>query len=130
MVAAMSSLVRSARPCVVGLLALSLVLGINGLEGAIHSVHHLSAPEPAHPHETDGHAEEQGGAPAGALEETCHVAAAASHLAATAVEALPVIGPSTAEAGMVPLGLRDAPRRAWREPARGRAPPSSRPLPG
>ena len=125
MVAAMSGPLRSARPFLVALLTLALVLGINGFMGAIHSVHHLPAPETAHPHETDGHEDEQNGAPA----EPCQVAAAATHTAAIAVAALPVIGPSTAEAQLVPLGSQDSPDLAWREPARGRAPPFSRPLP-
>lgn len=125
MVAAMSSLPRRARPVFVTLLALTLVFGINGLEGAIHSVHHLSVPETGHPHETDSHEDEQNGVP----ENPCPVAAAASHTAAIAVESLPVIGPSTAEAQLAPLGSKDWPDLAWREPARGRAPPFSRPLP-
>src|SRR5438552_2806550 len=44
MVPAMSGLLRSARPCVVALLAAALVVGINGFEGAIHSVHHSLVP--------------------------------------------------------------------------------------
>jgi len=126
MVAPMSGLLRSARSCVVALLALALVLGIDGFMGAIHSVHHLPAPETARSNETDGHEDEQGGAP----EEPCQVAAAVAHTAAIAVEALPVIGPSTAEAQLLPLGSQDSPSLAWREPARGRAPPFSRLLPG
>jgi hypothetical protein len=118
-------LVQRARPGLVSLLALTLVFGINGLEGAIHSVHHLPVPETAHPPETDGHENEQNGAP----EEPCQVAAAAAHTAAVAVEALPVIGPSTAEAQLVPLRSKDRPDLEWREPARGRAPPFSLPLP-
>jgi len=125
MVAAMSDLVRRARPGIATLLALTLVLGINGLEGAIHSVHHLSVPETAHAHEADGHEDEQKSTP----EEPCPVAAAASHAAAVVLEALPVIGPSSAAAQLVPLGSQDWPDLARREPARGRAPPFSRPLP-
>lgn len=125
MVAAMPSLVRRAQLGLVTLLALTLVFGINGLEGAIHSVHHLPVPEAAHPHETDGDDNEQNGAP----EEPCQVAAAAAHTAAVAVEALPVIGPSTAEAQLVPFRPKDRPDLEWREPARGRAPPFSLPLP-
>src|SRR6266496_3972535 len=104
MVAAMSSLLRSGRPGVVTLLALALLLGMNGLEGAIHSVHHLSSIGTAHAAEADRHADGQNEAPVGATEEGCQVAAAASHLAAIVVEALPVIGPSTAESPMVALG--------------------------
>jgi hypothetical protein len=124
MVAAMSKLLRRARPGLVVLLALALVLGINGLVGAIHSAHHLPILETAHQHDRDGHETEQSGAP----EEPCQLAAAASHTSAIAVEALPVIGPSTAEAQLVPLESRDWPNLAWRESARGRAPPASRPL--
>lgn len=125
MVAPMSGLLRLARPSALALLALTLALGINGLEGAIHSVHHLSAPATAHPHETDSEEDERSGAP----EEPCQVAAAASHMAAIAAEALPVIGPSTAEVELVPLRQQDAPRAAQRAPAHDRAPPSPRPLP-
>ena len=125
MVAAMSRLLRRARPGRGTLLALTLGCGINGLEGAIHSVHHLSVPETVHAHETDGPEDEQSGAP----EEPCQVAAAAAHTAAIAVEALPVIGPSTDEAQILLLGSQDSPDLAWREPTRGRAPPLSRPLP-
>ena len=125
MVAAMSDLVRRARPGIVTLLALTLVLGINGLEGAIHSVHHLSVPETVHAHGTDGHEDEQKSTP----EEPCQVAAAASHTAAVVLEALPVIGPSTAAVELVPLGSQDWPDLARREPVRGRAPPFSSPLP-
>jgi len=126
MVAAMSDLVRRARPGIATLLALTLVLGINGLEGAIHSVHHLPVPETVHAHETDGHENEPKSTP----EEPCQLAAAASHTAATAGDALPAISASAAEARLVPLGSRDWPDLASREPARGRAPPFPRPLPG
>lgn len=121
MVPAMSGLLRSPRPCVVALLTSALVLGINGFVGAIHSVHHLPAQAQAH--------DEQGGAPAGAPDETCPVAAAASHIVATAVEPPPVLGPVSPSARLRTPGLRDAPRLAWREPGSGRAPPSPRSLP-
>jgi len=121
MVAAMSGPLRSARPCLVALLTLTLVLGLNGFTGAIHSVHHLPAPETTHPHETDGHENEQSGVP----EAPCPVAAAAAHTAAITVEALPVVGPSTAEAQLVPLVSQDSPSLGRREPSRGRAPPLS-----
>ena len=55
MVPAMSGLLRSARPCVVVLLTLALVLGINGFVGAIHSVHHLPAPVETHAHGAHDH---------------------------------------------------------------------------
>jgi hypothetical protein len=121
MVPAMSGLLRSARPCVVALLTLTLVLGINGFVGAIHSVHHL--PVQAHAHD------EQGGAPADTPDETCPVAAAASHIAATAVEPPPVLGPGSALSRLGTPGLEDTPRIAWREPGSGRAPPLVRSLP-
>jgi hypothetical protein len=120
MVPAMAGLLRSARPCVVALLTLALVLGINGFVGAIHSVHHL--PAQAHAHD------EQGGGPGGTPDETCPVAAAASHIAATAVEPPPVLGPVSALARLGTPGLEGAPRIAWREPGSGRAPPSPRSL--
>src|ERR1700687_2702766 len=81
MVPAMSGLLRSARPFLIALLATALVVGSNGLDGAIHSVHHPLAPVLSH--ERDGHGHEGQGAPAGAPDETCPVAAAAPHLAAT-----------------------------------------------
>jgi hypothetical protein len=129
MVAAMSSLLRSARPGVVTLLALALLLGMNGLDGAIHSVHHLSPITMTHVAEADGHEDGQNEVPAGTAEESCHVAAAASHLAAIAVEALPAVGPSTAESPMVVLGRQGSSRVLQGKPAHQRAPPSLRSLP-
>jgi hypothetical protein len=129
MVPAMSGLLRSARPGVVALLTFVLVLGINGLLGAIHSVHHLPTPLEARSHDTQGHGHGgQAPAPAGAPDETCPVAAAALHLAATAVAGPPVPAPLTAEAELEAAGPQDAPRAAWREPGSGRAPPSLRSL--
>lgn len=104
MVAAMSRLLRSARRGVVTLVALVLLLGLNGLDGAIHSVHHLSSITMGHVAEAEGHEDGQSEFPVGATEESCHIAAGASHLAAIVVEALPVIGPSTA--GSKPLSAR------------------------
>jgi hypothetical protein len=125
MVPAMSGLLRSARPCVVALLTLALVLGINGFVGAIHSVHHLPAPVETHSHESRGHGHgEQAPAPAGAPDESCPMAAAALHLAATEVAALPALDPSPAEAELVAPRQKDKPRLAWRQPGSGRAPPS------
>jgi hypothetical protein len=130
MVPAMSGLLRSARPCVAALLTLALVLGINGFVGAIHSVHHLPAPVETRSHGAHGHARgEQAPAPAGTPDETCPVAAAALHLAATEVETLPGLAPSPIDAEPVAPGAQDAPRVAWREPGSGRAPPSLRSLP-
>jgi hypothetical protein len=127
----MSGLLRSARPSIAALLTLALVLGINGFVGAIHSVHHLPALAESH----DRHAVEPGqedgerGAPVGAPDETCPVAAAALQLAGAAVGTPPALDPSPARATLVTLGRQDKPRAAWREPARGRAPPSLRSLP-
>ena len=115
MVAAMSGLLRSARACVVALLAPALVLGVNGLVGAIHSTHHLPAPAESHEHDAPG--------------ESCPVAAAALHMSATMVEAPPALGALSSVAQLVALGTPDGPRIVWREPARGRAPPSLRSLP-
>jgi hypothetical protein len=130
MVPAMSGLLRSARPCVAAPLTLALVLGINGFVGAIHSVHHIPALVETRSHDAHGHGHgEQSPVPAGAPDETCPVAAAALHLAATAVAALPVLDRAPAGAEMVEPGPKDALRAAWREPGSGRAPPSFRPLP-
>jgi len=129
MVAAMSSLLRSARPGVVTLLALAILLGMNGLDGAVHSVHHLSSIWMAHVAEAEGHEDEQNEVPVGATEESCLVAAAASHLAAIEVETLSVIGPSTAESPMVVRGPQDTSRLTQGEPAHERAPPSLRSRP-
>jgi hypothetical protein len=128
MVAAMSRLLRSARPGVVTLVALVLLLGLNGLDGAIHSVHHLSSITMAHVAEAEGHEDGQSEFPVGATEESCQVAAGASHLAAIVVEALPVIGPSTAGSPMVVLGRQDSSRVPQGKPAHERAPPSLRSL--
>ncbi len=130
MVPAMSGLLRPARPCVVALLTLAFVLGINGFVGAIHSVHHLPAPVETRSHDAHGHAHgKQDPAPARGPDGTSPVAAAALHLAATAVAALPVLDPAPAEAELVAPGPQDAPRLAWRESGSGRAPPSLRSLP-
>ena len=110
------------------LLALTLVIGMNGFDGAIHSVHHLPAPVESHEH--DGHAHDGEGhrAPAGVPDETCPVAAAALHLCATTAEAPPVLDALSPVALLVTLGTPDGPRIIWREPAHGRAPPSLRSL--
>ena len=130
MVPAMSGLFRSARPLVVTLLAVALVLVINGLEGAIHSAHHLPAPVETHGQVDPGHRHDpQRGAPVPGTEEPCAVAAAASHIAATAVEAPPALVPVPAALELVALGAPNAPRIAWREPGSGRAPPLVRSLP-
>jgi hypothetical protein len=125
MVTAVSGLLRSVRPCVVALLTTALVLGVNGFVGAIHSVHHLPAPVETHAHgvHDNGHGQPDP-APAGAPDESCPVAAAALHLAATQVAALPALDPSPAEAELVAPRQQDKPRLAWRGPGSGRAPPS------
>jgi hypothetical protein len=111
----------------VALLSLALVLGINGFVGAIHSVHHLPAPVETRSHDAHGHGHgDETPVPAGTLDQTCPVAAAALHLAATEVEALPVLDPSPIDAELVASGAQDALRAAWREPGSGRAPPSYR----
>ena len=134
MVPAMSGLLRSARPCVAALLTTALVLGINGFVGAIHSVHHLPAPVETHASgaQDQGHDRGHGqpdSAPADAPDESCPVAAAALHLAATEVAALPALDPSPAEAELVAPRQPDKPRPAWSEPGSGRAPPSLRRIP-
>ena len=129
MVPAMSGLLRSARPFLMALLATALVVGSNGLDGAIHSVHHPLAPVLSHERDGHGHEGEGQGAPAGAPDETCPVAAAALHLAATTTETPPVLGALSPVALLVALGTPDDPRITWREPAHGRAPPSLRSLP-
>lgn len=121
----MSRLLRSARPCVAAALTLALVLGINGFVGAIHSVHHLPALADTRSHDMNGHGHgKQAPAPAGAPDKTCPVAAAALHLAATAVAAPRVLDPAPAEAELAAPGRQVAPRAAWKEPGSGRAPPS------
>jgi len=130
MVRAMLGLPRSARRSLVALLVPLLMLGVNGFVGAIHSAHHLPAPAKALVHQTHdrgqhGHAP----APTSSSQEACPVAAAVLHLAGTGVEALPSLELSPAEAGLVALGLQDSSRAAWKEPACGRAPPSSGSLP-
>ena len=130
MVPGMSGPLRSARPCLVAVLTTALVLGINGFVGAIHSVHHLPAPVETH---ADGAHEHGDGkpdaAPAGAPDPGCPVAAAALHLAATEVAALPPLAPSADEAELVAARPQNAPRQASQEPGSGRAPPSIRSLP-
>lgn len=124
----MSGAARLVRPSLVMLMALGLVLGAYGFDGAIHSAHHLLASEAFHPHAADDSADERGASDA-EPEQACHVAAAASHAAATAVEALHVIAPTAADSGMLPLVTRQTPRLPWTDPDRDRAPPVSRLLP-
>jgi len=124
MVPAMSGLLRSARPLVVALLAAALVLGVNGFDGAIHSVHHLPAPVEVHAHDFAGRGhDDQNDSPDRATEEPCSVAAAASHAPATAVEPPTVLAAGPTALELVALGAPDSPGTAWREPGSGRAPP-------
>ena len=116
MVPAMSGPLHSTRVCVVALLALALVLGVNGFMGAIHSAHHLPAPTESHEHD--------------APDKSCPVAAAVVHLSAIMVEAAPIPGVLSPVARLVLPGTPDCRRSARREPASGRAPPSLRSLPG
>ena len=128
----MSRLIRMCRASAAGLLAAALVIGVNGFEGAIHSVHHLPAPVDAHAHDvtSDGHDERPGspvsGTPASGKEIPCSVAAAASQASATSVEGPATPAPVAAALGLVTLGAPDPVRTAWREPGSGRAPPSIR----
>ena len=131
MVPAMTGPIRRARPFVVAVLTVALVLGINGFVGAIHSVHHLPALAPAHTdtHDSQGHEHDrQGQTPGGGAQESCPVAAAALHLAATAIDALPDLLLPPDGADLVTIGPQEAPRADWRLPARGRAPPFPGPL--
>src|SRR6267143_559756 len=123
MVPAMSGLLRSARPCVVALLAAALVVGINGFEGAIHSVHHPLVPVESHGHDGHGHDGEGRQAPAGATDEGCPVAAAALHLAATTTEAPPVLGALPHTAARLPPSVRSQANPPLRQASSGRRPP-------
>ena len=109
------------------------MLGVNGFVGAIHSVHHLPTPVETHAHaahdqQHDGGPDQRDPTPAGAPEQSCPVAAAALHLAAAEVEALPALGLSPADAELVARRQPDKPRLAFRQPGSGRAPPSFRSL--
>jgi hypothetical protein len=128
----MSRLIPWARASVAVLLAAALVIGVNGFEGAIHSVHHLPAAVDAHAHDvtSDGHGEQPGspvsGTPASGKEVPCSIAAAASQASATSVDAPATPAPVATALGLVALGAPDPVRTAWREPGSGRAPPSIR----
>ena len=137
MVPAMSRLIRMCRVSASALLAAALVIGVNGLDGAIHSVHHLPAPVDAHAHDvtSDSHHEQHesvpgtppaSGTPASRTEVPCSVAAAASQASATSVEPPATPAPVATALGLVALGAPDPVRTAWREPGSGRAPPSIR----
>ena len=128
----MSRLLRMCRASAAALLAAALVIGVNGFEGAIHSVHHLAAPVDTHARDvtSDGHDEQQGspvsGTPASGKEVPCSIATAASQASATSVEGPATPAPVTTALGLVALGAPDPVRTAWREPGSGRAPPSIR----
>jgi len=112
----------------VALLTALLVLGVNGFEGAIHSVHHLPASPaptkaPAHDYSSHGH-DGHGDAPDPGREEPCSIAAATSHASAASVEPPTALAPVPIALEPVALGATDPPRTAWREPGSGRAPPS------
>ena len=123
----MSRLIRMCRASAAVLLAAALVIGVNGFEGAIHSVHHLPAAVDAHAHAvtSDGHDEQQD-SPVSGTEKPCSVAAAASQASATSVEPPATPAPVATALGLVALGAPDPVRTAWREPGSGRAPPSIR----
>jgi hypothetical protein len=128
----MSRLIRMCRASAAALLAAALVIGVNGFEGAIHSVHHLPAPVDAHAHDvtSDRHDEQPGspvsGTPTSGKEVPCSIAAAASQASATSVEPPATPAPVATAFGLVALGAPDPVRTAWREPGSGRAPPSIR----
>jgi len=121
----MSGAVRWIRPSLVTLMTVSLVLGVYGFDGAIHSVHHLVASDALHQQDVDD-SEGDHGTPGADSEQACHVATAASHAAATLVDVLPVVGPASMDARLLLLAMRDVPRSAWTDSHRDRAPPSSR----
>jgi len=120
------------RASAAALLAAALVIGVNGFEGAIHSVHHLPAPVEAHVHDVTSHGHDEqhdspvSGTPASEKEVPCSVAAAASQASATSVEPPASLAPVATALGLVALGAPDPVRTAWREPGSGRAPPSIR----
>ena len=125
MVAAMLGAVRWIQPSIVMLMTVSLVFGVYGFDGAIHSVHHLLASDALRQQDVDDSEDDHGTSGADS-EQACHVAAAASHAAATLVDVLPIVGPASMDARLPLLGTRTVPRFGWTDPHRGRAPPSSR----
>ncbi len=125
MVTAMRGAVRRMQPFLVTLLTASLMLGIYGFDGAIHSVHHLLASEALHQQDVDD-SEDDHGAPGADPKQACHVSAAASHAADTVVDMLPVVSPASMDARLLLPATLAVPRLVWTDPHRGRAPPSSR----
>ena len=119
--------VRWIRPSIVTLMTVSLLFGAYGFDGAIHSVHHLLASDALRQQDV-GDSEDDHGTSGADAEQACHVAAAASHAAATLVDVLPVVCPASMDARLLLLATRAVPRFGWTDPHRGRAPPASRPL--
>src|SRR5262250_3321146 len=109
MVAAMLGAVRWIQPSIVMLMTVSLVFGVYGFDGAIHSVHHLLASDGLRQQDVDDGEDDHGTAGADP-EQACHVAAAASHAAATLVDVLPVVGLASMDARLLLLGTRTVPR--------------------
>jgi len=125
MVAAMLGAVRRIQPSIVTLMTVSLMFGVYGFDGAIHSVHHLLASDALRQQDVDD-SEDDHGTSGADPEQACHVAAAASHATATLVDVLPVVGLTSMDTRLLFLGTRTVPRFGWTDPHRGRAPPSSR----
>jgi len=125
MLIAMRGAVRWIQPSLVTLLTASLMLGVYGFDGAIHSVHHLLASDALHQQGVDDSEDDHGAADADP-KQACHVAAAASHAADTVLDMLPAVSPASMDARLLLLATRAEPRLVWRDPHRGRAPPSSR----
>jgi hypothetical protein len=101
------------------------MFGVYGFDGAIHSVHHLLASDALRQQDV-GDSEDDHGTSGADAEQACHVAAAASHTAATLVDVLPVVDPASMDVRLLLLGTRTMPRFGWTDSHRGRAPPSSR----
>ena len=122
---AMRGALRWIQPFLVTLLTASLMLGVYGLEGAIHSVHHLLPSDALHQQDVDDGEDDHGAA---GLDpgQACHVAAAASHAADTVVGTLPGVSPAPMDAQPLHLPACAVPRLVWTDPHRGRAPPPSR----
>ena len=125
--AAMLGAVRWIQPSIVTLMTVSFLFGVYGFDGAIHSVHHLLASDALRQQDVDDSEDDHGTSGADS-EQACHVAAAASHAAATLVDVLPVVGLTSMGTRLLFLGTRTVPRFGWTDPHRGRAPPASRPL--
>src|SRR5215471_13313763 len=125
MVAAMLGAVRWIQPSIVAMMTMSLMVGLYGFDGAIHSVHHLLASDALRQQDV-GDSEDDHGTSGADAEQACHVAAAASHAAAALVDVPPVVGPASMDARLLLFATRAVPRFGWTDPHRGRAPPSSR----